>query len=616
MECPVCRCRFIKLQMHYHHSPACRPARPIATKQVPALKKPKVTDCARTLFKNRTRAVVGKHMLKAHIDHHMSITHLDQMMNVLVSCVDLVLDFIESEAQQDDAAWRPALEVASIAFQKLPAAHSLIREQQKSIMRAIPRNLSTTGDDKSGAAFFSAHQLVTIMLQESQAARQWSVRTSDELKTGKLYRQYPNVITDMTQGRRYRDWQAVCGAASAEEADDHREVLVAWTDEFTPLDATSQRARKHKYGVVTAVSANLPLRIRYYHDFILLLAVYNSRYAKKNGGLSRMLTGIGSDGKEYNDGVTFAAELALGTESPYIEFPNDADPRAPPRRVRLRLFLLLISLDWLASGDFGPFAGSVSARYPCGKCMWTANCPCAHLSANDPRRKKLKHSTHCRASAPRTHDSVLVEMRKLQPLSLTARKSMSTTTGIFSSYCASEHLLRDMVKDSTIDIMHVFLCGWTRYLFSFVTDSLIPSEFSWDDLNKNKRAYSWKRNVRVPDLEYSLGSTRGSKSIHLNAGEMMHFALARCLAICAVLLTPPSSSLSENSDGLGQQQMSSDVECPVGTRKPPTSFSEIALPECMSKRARMSCARTTRSGARIRETRHIEFRFDTRTTES
>ena len=35
------------------------------------------------------------------------------------------------------------------------------------------------------------------------------------------------------------------------------------------------------------------------------------------------------------------------------------------------MFLLLISLDWLASGDFGPFAGSVSARKPCGKCLWT-----------------------------------------------------------------------------------------------------------------------------------------------------------------------------------------------------------------------------------------------------
>ena len=90
----------------------------------------------------------------------------------------------------------------------------------------------------------------------------------------------------------------------------------------------------------------------------------NGRYAKANGGLSRMLTGIGADGTRYKDGCTLASELALKEASPIITLPNDDDPDGEPVRYRLRLFLLLISCDWLAVGDFGPFAGSVSATRP------------------------------------------------------------------------------------------------------------------------------------------------------------------------------------------------------------------------------------------------------------
>ena len=59
----------------------------------------------------------------------------------------------------------------------------------------------------------------------------------------------------------------------------------------------------------------------------------------------------------------------------------------------------------------------------------------------------------------------MAEVNHLRQLStVTAQKRFSTDTGIFSTHFASEHILRDVVKDSTIDIMHVFYCGMTRYL--------------------------------------------------------------------------------------------------------------------------------------------------------
>ena len=91
------------------------------------------------------------------------------------------------------------------------------------------------------------------------------------------------------------------------------------------------------------------------------------------------------------------------------------------------------------------------------------------------------------------------ELRDLR--SVASRKTLSTDTGIFSTHFASEYLLRDVVKDTTIDIMHVFFCGMTRYLLSWLLDILIPRDFTWEQLNKAIKDYPWGAGIRVPPLE-------------------------------------------------------------------------------------------------------------------
>ena len=474
-------------------------------------------------------------MLRLHVDQYLELADLEQVRALVIACVALTTTFIEEELQASGCNADPSMFcTARTAFTSLPGANMMVAQKRKLYARAVPRTLATTnGGDKKGAVFFSAHDLVNIILQESEAVRKMAIASSDRWKTGDLYKTRPSHLTDLVHGTRFLDWHAVCGKATADEADDLRVVLHGWTDEFTPIDGLSQKARVHKYGAFTACMVNLPLRIRHYADHILLLALYNSRYAKANGGLSRMLTGIGADGTQYDDSCTFAGELALGERSPMIHLPNDADPDGEPVIKRLRLFFLLVSLDWLASGDFGPFAGSVSARRPCGKCYWFGGCPCSHLPHSDPRLKTMEHHEHCRRVQPRTSSEVMktvCELRELAKRSRTKtrRADLSTATGIFSAHFASEHLLRDVVADTTIDVMHVFFCGLTRYLFSWVTDELIPRDFSWAELNAKSRKYPYKRGVRVPTLERSKGDTRASCSTHLNAAEMMAFALARC----------------------------------------------------------------------------------------
>ena len=355
-------------------------------------------------------------------------------------------------------------------------------------------------------------------------------KSSDLYKSGELYKKKPATYRDVTCSSSFRNDAMICGKATSEQAHDLRIVGVGWTDEFTTVDGLGTAAKEHKYGAVLLALINLPAWMRHHFAYILLLCLYRTKYAKEHGGLVRMLTGKDQNGVQHRDGLTLAAELELGRkEGMLIELPNDdynpEDPDSPVTiTVRLRIFLLLISLDWLASGDFGPFAASVSARYPCGKCMWTAACPCAYK----PSFANVQHSAHCRRSALRTHDSVMHVVHELRTWQGTRAglQALKTSNGIMSPHFASELLLWNIVRDSTIDIMHVFDCGVLRYALSWVTDVFCPADFTFPDLNVRKNAHDFG-DVRVPDLERALGSSRGSCSIRINGAQMRAFAIAR-----------------------------------------------------------------------------------------
>ena len=534
MPCPAqCGYPGDNLEYHYRYSPYCRPVDVLA----PIEAKKRTRDCsasART-FGHRVTARVGMEMLTAHTDNYIKVEHLDKFRNLIIQVAGMVVNFINDEAKMGDISLDTILEAAHAPFKQMPPAATMLRQRRSIYQRAIPHPIGGGAFDteaKKGAVRFDAFELVTILLQECKGARLQADEASELWKTGTLYGKKPNIVSDPTHGSRFYNWFQLCGKATPEEANDFRVALHGWIDAYTPLDGLSQRARKHKYTVLLGSLLNLKARVRHYHDFVLLLLLYNNRYMKKHGGLVRALTGTGEDGTKYPDEVNLAIELELERDRcPIIELPNDADPSGQPVRRRLRLFLLLVSYDWLGSGEWGPWAESVSARHPCPKCKWTPKCPCAYLAASDPSRATIVHLPHCQANAKRTHEEalqVMTELRVLaeQPRSKTKLASRMTEEGIFSLFSASNRLMRNVVKDATIDTMHWGPCGATRYLFSWVTDILIPDEFTWPDLNVAKNQHRFKDGTRVPDLERSKGDNRGSVSTHLSSGEMLSFALA------------------------------------------------------------------------------------------
>ena len=121
----------IGLNLHYHWSPACRPTEKPAS-SAPAGKKPRLSCGARTLFNNRVYTMIANEMLRGHEGFHMSYPQLDAVMNIILACVDLAVEFLEGEIPVGSSAF----EHVTQAFHQLPSAQTLVEERSKSISQA------------------------------------------------------------------------------------------------------------------------------------------------------------------------------------------------------------------------------------------------------------------------------------------------------------------------------------------------------------------------------------------------------------------------------------------------------------------------------------------------
>jgi hypothetical protein len=338
MPCPAgCGYQGVNLEYHYRHSPHCRPAAiAYSGGKKPAQKRSRST--AALTFANLLIDKMGRDLKAAHEDRFMQLADLDHVRTLIIAVTELTLDFVGEEIAASHSP-TDVLQDVRAAYRTLPNVGTMISMRRSALTTAKLKTLSDTkGEDRKGAVFLSAFELVTIMLQESDFVRKEASASNKLWKSGVLYNKKPPVYFDLTHGSRFTGWHEVCGAATADERNDFRALLHGWTDEFTPTEGLSPRARHHKYGAFLATLVNVPLRVRHYVDHVLVLALYNSRYAKENGGLVRMLTGRGTGGTQYKDGVTFAGELALS--------PNACSQVAAQTERNIRTVLRL-PVSWL-----------------------------------------------------------------------------------------------------------------------------------------------------------------------------------------------------------------------------------------------------------------------------
>ena len=168
LECPnECGWRGNSLKQHFRQSPHCQPPDippPATTKK----KREHRDPCAAIqLFKNLVEFTVSKELLVNHIDQCMHITSCDRVRDLVVMCVGMTCNFVQVHVEEG-LDFEEVVAAACSAFTSLPCAATMINQRRPTYQRAIPRSLKTgSADDKKGAVFFSAFQLVAIMLQES-----------------------------------------------------------------------------------------------------------------------------------------------------------------------------------------------------------------------------------------------------------------------------------------------------------------------------------------------------------------------------------------------------------------------------------------------------------------
>ena len=523
------------LEKHYGKSPTCRP------RQVPT-SAGRDRSASAALFATRLAALLENELWEAHSSHFVSRAQGETMLGMVVSVVVLVIEFIMAEVTAEAAlpggltlpAVLAVLNIVRQAFYGLRSAQKMIDKKLKSLLVVDPlvrRDVSDPIEYKK-CVTFSIVQLLTVMLTANKEIRQLVVKASNKWKSGDLHKVVPAVYADVTDGRRFRH----SDACKKEDFGVGKKLLWiemhAWNDGMTSTDGMASKAKENKWEVILACLINLPLYMRHYFDHILLLALFQFKWGGRNGGILRVLCGIDQEGQGLpgaQDAINMRSEIKASKERKItINLPDDEDPSNEDGiDYILVLNVLLISLDWLANGAFGPFAEGVSARRPCFKCHWTDKCPCAWISKTDPRLATLEHTALCRGRRTRTHHNTLQVVREMRLLNPTALKAARTEEGIFSLHFASEYLLGDIVKDATVDIMHIFFSsGVVPYQLSWTLDIYIPAEFTYGALNLNVKVYNKSRKGHhIPKLARSGKDDRGAAKMSLTAAEAMEFTL-------------------------------------------------------------------------------------------
>ena len=535
-QCEVCDAsiRVGYMRQHYRNSPRCD--RNTGGPSVPKRDR----EVHFNFFKKQMYALLSTELWCAHTDHTINVAHLQVFLTIVIGIVKLVVTFILTELRaetstEEGISLSTVESLGDVVMQSLmtvPSARSIIEKKRASYLLVDPIVIQRGEDRVKVGCKFSLVQLLTVMLTESATIRKETKKSSDFWKTGELYGTMPEQYTDVIHGSRFRNSDA-CKKATPEQVNDWRLVLHMWNDAMTSVDGMGKKAAENKWEVVLASLVNLPLWMRHYFDHLLLLALVQSKWAVKNGGVARILCGVDDEGKEMNaeyDKINLYQEISASKRGEVdIQLPDDENPANEDGiKVRLVVYILVISLDWLANGGFGPFAEGVQAVRPCFKCAWTDRCLCAWIARTDARNDTITHHPQCRRRRTRSHAEVMQVVAEMRELNATDLKARQTEEGIFSTTFASAYLLSDIVRDASVDIMHIFFSsGIVPYMASWLLDIYIPTEFSFPDLWQAVKDYNGKkRGHYIPKIYRSGNTNRGSAKLPLTAAEAMAFALA------------------------------------------------------------------------------------------
>ena len=223
---------------------------------------------------------------------------------------------------------------------------------------------------------------------------------------------------------------------------------------------------------------------------------------------------------------------------------NAPDSNAPDSNVLLdsnepsyhtsQAFHIVSAADYLASQASGPWVESTSALHPCHECHWKTN----HGGRLDRPLALGK---------PRTLAELTAVLKPLRVLKLSGKTGIATAVkakmqemGINKLFYAldPEYIpYADAVRDAPGDIMHLFLCGFTKKEMAWLIDIFVKARyFTWDQLNARVKLIALPHGKRISKL---MAQTKQKKRrdlcLDLTASETMYFAKASVVILEALI---------------------------------------------------------------------------------
>ena len=525
-ECKSCGKAYQVWLSHVRYSPHCKVATVPAT--APSVQDhPKSGPGSSRADEIRWTEIankLGRMVAHMHLQNKMLITHCDEAVSLASTAVSLVLDAFDAmhgAAPAVSSAVRAVQAAATTVMDKLRDVDKVCAEHTEGALSPISRPLLAPDDEsKKHFAFFSLTHLICDMLQHDKEARQACIDDSAKIRTGQ-FRKPQTSLTDTKHGSRFAASPASRPAAPGEG----KRLIIdihSWDDDATVrcfctaalahthsrrclrvqwVKPIGVRRKEHKYSVVLIKINNLPKNIRTRRDKILLFGIWNVKFAKKVGGVLRMLCGVSLDGTVHSETClrTELLQLMRGVE---MDIPNDAVGG------KERWIVEVHHTGWLAdllgAHGLGPWPESFQARHACRDCWWHTGCWCAHLPPGHRElRSKRPHAEGCRVEAqepelcpeppPRSLEELQQDLQELRSTTFTTKKAAADAhrdKGIARVHCALEHLGNNMSTDAAADISHLFLLGVSRHeLFWMLEDMTQGTDapFSYDELNVQRK---------------------------------------------------------------------------------------------------------------------------------
>ena len=208
--------------------------------------------------------------------------------------------------------------------------------------------------------------------------------------------------------------------------------------------------------------------------------------------------------------------------------------------IAIQAHRIVTSADWLGSQAVGPWTEGTSSIHCCHECHWETN----HGGQLD------RPTTLGRPRTLIELQTALLLIRDLKGQYGTVGliRKMMQDMGINKLHYALDPKFipyADPIFDLPGDIMHIFLCGFTRKELAWLIDIFVKAKyFTLEQLNVRLKSLRLPKGKRIPALKAaSTNKTRREMSLDLSASETMYFALFSVILFDGLNLPPAALNL-------------------------------------------------------------------------